>query len=90
MDCVDLEKIKELRKGLKLTQGETASKLALSSGKLYHDRESGRVAFSADEVAKLSVVLGVAVESLYNVNFFAQKITQNAIYGNNNKPRKAG
>ena len=79
MTSVDLQKIKDLRKRIKLTQTEMADKMALSSGKLYHDRESGRVDFSADEVAKMSIILGVAVESLYNEKIFTHKITQNVI-----------
>jgi transcriptional regulator with XRE-family HTH domain len=79
MTKVDLAKIKKLRKQMKLTQGEMADKLGLTSGKLYHDREVGRVYFSADEVAQLAIVLGVAIETLYAENFFAQAITQNVI-----------
>lgn len=79
MTSVDLQKIKTLRKKLKLTQTEMAEKLVLSSGKLYHDRESGRVEFSADEVAKLSIIMGVPVETLYNAKIFTREITQNVI-----------
>lgn len=80
MTSVDLAKIKNLRKQIKLTQTEVAKKLELSSGKLYHDRESGRVDFSADEVARLSIVFGVAVETLYSEKIFNHKITQNVMF----------
>ena len=85
MTSVDLAKIKNLRKQIKLTQTEVAKKLELSSGKLYHDRESGRVEFSADEVARLSIVLGVAVETLYSEKIFNRKITQNVMFGTKRK-----
>ena len=79
MTNVNLPKIKILRKQSKLTQNEMAEKLNLKSGKLYHDREFGRVSFSADEVAQLALIFRVTVESLYTENFFAHKITQNVI-----------
>jgi len=79
MTNLDLQKIKELRKGLKLTQPEMANKLSLNSGKLYHDREAGKVCFSADEAAKLALLFDVDLATLYNENFFTQIITQNVI-----------
>ena len=79
MTNLNLKRIKELRKRLKLTQPEIAGRLNLKSGKLYHDRESGKVGFSADEAAKLAIVFEVDLATLYNENFFANLITQNVI-----------
>ena len=76
MTVLDLPKIKRLRKQLKLTQPEMAERLNLKSGKLYHDRESGKVLFSADELARVAVIFGVAIASLYSENFFNKKVTQ--------------
>ncbi len=79
MTSLDLQKIKSLRKQMKLTQPEMAHKISLNSGKLYHDRETGKVNFSADELAALAILFMVDIATLYKENFFARKITQNAI-----------
>ena len=47
-----------------------AKKLGMSSKKLYHDRESGKVPFSADELAIVAKAFGVPVAELYRNHYF--------------------
>jgi DNA-binding XRE family transcriptional regulator len=72
---LDLAKLKKLRKSMKLSQHEMAAEIGLMSAKVYHEREAGKVKFSADELAKLAFLFGVDIASLYTENFFATSIT---------------
>ena len=75
MTNLNLKKLKAIRKGMKLSQQEMANKLGINSGKSYHDRESGKMKFSADELATLAIVFGVDIATLYNEDFFDNVIT---------------
>ena len=77
---LDLKKIKNSRKLIKLSQQEIGEKIGLNSGKSYHERESGKIKFSADELARLAIIFGVDISTLYAENFFANTITDSVIF----------
>lgn len=73
MKKVNLEKIKQLRKDHKLSQGDMADLLGLNSLYPYHRKESGAQSFTAEEIHSIAVFFQKPVEY-----FFEQNVAKNA------------
>lgn len=78
MKKVNLEKIKELRKQHKLSQGDMAELIGLNTLYPYHRREAGNQEFSAEEIHAIAVYFNKKVEY-----FFEHGIAKSA--SNNNQ-----
>lgn len=73
MQKVNLEKIKELRKQHKLSQGDMAKLIGLNTLYPYHRREAGNQEFSAEEIHAIAVFFNKKVEY-----FFDHSLAKNA------------
>ncbi|AKG05555.1 hypothetical protein AAV35_012880 [Salimicrobium jeotgali] len=74
MSELNLEKIKQLRKKHKLSQGEMAEILGMKSLYPYHRKESGNQPFKAEEIHAIARYFGVEIEY-----FFNNSVAKNAI-----------
>ena len=65
MKQVDLQKLKNLRKGSGLTQEDVAKTLEYKSALGYHYLETGRCQIKAEQLMELAKLFGVPIESLF-------------------------
>lgn len=73
MKKINLEKLKQLRKDHKMSQGDMAKLIGLNTVYPYHRKESGIQPFTAEELHTIAVYFNVTVEY-----FFTRKIAKNA------------
>lgn len=73
MKKVNLEKIRQLRKELKLSQGDMAEIIGLKSLYPYHRKEQGAQSFSAEEIHAIATYFEKPLEY-----FFENQIAKNA------------
>lgn len=65
MKKVNLEKVRELRKQHKLSQGDMADLIGLNTLYPYHRREVGDQEFSAEEIHTIAVFFNKKVEYFF-------------------------
>lgn len=69
---VDLNKIKSLRKKLKISIEEMSRRLGYSSPNGYYYLEIGRSKFTAETLALVAQILGTTIDEL----FFEERVTE--------------
>gem|GEM_PF-4651631 len=74
MTSINLDNIRKLRKENRLSQGKMALVLGMNSLYPYHRKESGKQAFTAEELIVLSRFFNVNIEY-----FFEEQVAKNAI-----------
>ncbi|MEZ7173624.1 helix-turn-helix transcriptional regulator [Sporosarcina sp. OR05] len=74
MKQINLNRVKRLRNQHRLSQGDMAEIIGLSSLYPYHRKESGAQSFTAEEIHAIATHFGKNVEY-----FFEEDVAENAI-----------